>query len=106
MGLGECNLGDSTSHHWQDVALRADVDIVQGDLGGIAVRLHNGDYYYLAVSTDGQYELVRHRTAGGGQDDVLTYGRSTAIRVGNGVWNTLTLAAQGSRLPPNEPYAK
>ncbi len=96
---GSC-IGESTS--FSDFAYQVKVNIIQGNVGGIAFRFDaiNRKFYFFAINPDGVYAIVY---VGGGSssannEKLLASATSTAIATGLNQPNTLTVIARGSNI--------
>ncbi|MHB8599994.1 MAG: zinc ribbon domain-containing protein [Ktedonobacteraceae bacterium] len=96
---GSC-IGESTS--FSNFAYQVKVNIIQGNVGGIAFRFDaiNRKFYFFAINPDGVYAIVY---VGGGSssannEKLLASATSTAITTGLNQLNTLMVIARGSNI--------
>jgi hypothetical protein len=95
---GNC-IGESTS--FTNFAYQVKVNIIQGNVGGIAFRFDaiNRKFYFFAINPDGVYAIVYiGGSSGANNEKLLASATSTAITTGLNQPNTLTVIARGSNI--------
>ncbi|HLX57705.1 MAG TPA: serine/threonine-protein kinase [Ktedonobacteraceae bacterium] len=83
---------------FSNFSYQVNMDIVKGDLGGIAFRANadNGTFYYFYVDTHGNYALVVVNSFIVGSD--ISHGFSSAMRAGLNQTNLIAVVARGDSI--------
>ena len=86
--------------HFSNFAYQVRMTMIRGDTGGMIFRAtsSNSKYYYLSVSQDGSYEIVKSVDATGNNDQVLLSGATQAFKTGLNQANLIAVVAQSSLL--------
>ncbi len=95
---GNC-ISESTS--FTNFAYQVKVNIIQGNVGGIAFRFDaiNRKFYFFAINPDGVYAIVYvGGSSGANNEKLLASATSTAITIGLNQQNMLTVIARGSNI--------
>lgn len=84
--------------NFSNFALQVQMNIVNGDIGGLVFRANSSSskYYIFSISRDGTYSLLL--SLDDKQNNQLTYGHSQAINTNQNQTNLLTIVARGSNM--------
>ena len=93
-GSNYCAHGNTGNSSFSDLYYSIDLSIRQGFQAGLVLRNQDNNYYYFSITTSGKYSFSVHQSVNGGVDTQIVGGSSSAIRQGQGQWNTLTVLAQ------------
>jgi hypothetical protein len=86
--------------NFNNFAFQVQMNIVQGDEGGILFRANpnSSQFYLFRIDSSGVYDLFLYVDSNGNHAKDLLTGTATAFKTGTNVQNTLTVVAQGSSL--------